>query len=682
MPDWSYHPFFRPLLFRLPPAVARDVTLSSLGVLSSLPLGNAVIEMIGQMRIPAGLEICIGGLRFPGPVGLGAGLDVHSVASAALARFGFGFLEIGPVTLEPVRTTIPIERRVEDCSICYPDLPVNDGLARFVKKVAGIPPLSIPLGIRLAYRPQASAAEAASERCRLIEQLSPFADFFTLDICREVDDGMWSLAEWREHLCMVMQALQGGSKQIPLLCCLPADLSLERVDELLAPAVELGVKGVVAGCGIKAPPSRRIVGAPVRQHSLCMVHSIHDRWGDRLTIIGSGGVEEPGDALQLLEAGATLVQVHSGLVYSGPGLPKRINEAVAHVYPQPSSNSFARASSLIGILKPGWIWMAFVGIALLIGSILVGLVAVTRVVLPYDEAFVGITRGQIVAINPRLLPFMTHDRVTLAGTMLSIGILYFQLALHGVRNGARWAWWTIVISCAVGFASFFLFLGFGYFDPLHALLAIVLFIFFCLGLRRPSRQVRGGIGPSLNNDRWWLLSQWGQFLFIIVGAGLVIGGLVIATVGVTNVFVPEDLGFLHTMPHTLSAANARLIPLIAHDRAGFGGALVSDGLGIMLLALWGFRRGARWVWWTLAGAGVSEFLATVIVHLSVGYTNFWHLTPTMLAALPYALGLTLSYPYLCQERYSASSKTRHQSELQKQRDEVVRRIRWVGDDQQ
>ena len=88
------------------------------------------------------------------------------------------------------------------------------------------------------------------------------------------------------------------------------------------------------------------------------------------------------------------------------------------------------------------------------------------------------------------------------------------------------------------------------------------------------------------------------------------------------------------------------IPLIAHDRAGFGGALVSDGLGIMLLALWGFRRGARWVWWTLAGAGVSEFLATITVHLAVGYTNLWHLTPTMLAALPYALGLTLSYPYL------------------------------------
>jgi dihydroorotate dehydrogenase len=111
--------------------------------------------------------------------------------------------------------------------------------------------------------------------------------------------------------------------------------------------------------------------------------------------------------------------------------------------------------------------------------------------------------------------------------------------------------------------------------------------------------------------------------------------------------VPEDLAFLHITPAALHTANARLIPLIAHDRAGFGGALVSDGVAILLLALWGFRQGTHWVWWTLAGAGICEFIASVAIHWAVGYTNVWHLTPTFLAALPYALGLALSYPYLC-----------------------------------
>jgi dihydroorotate dehydrogenase len=137
-----------------------------------------------------------------------------------------------------------------------------------------------------------------------------------------------------------------------------------------------------------------------------------------------------------------------------------------------------------------------------------------------------------------------------------------------------------------------------------------------------------------------------------------VAGLVIATIGVTNVFVPEDLKFLHTTPTALHAANPHLIPLMAHDRTGFGGALVSDGLAILLTVLWGFRQGARWVWWTLAAAGISEFVAAVVIHLSVGYTNLWHLTPTFLAALPYAIGLTLSHPYLCKAALPRTAQAR------------------------
>src|SRR3954463_13892481 len=100
MPDWSYHPFFRPLLFCLPPAVARDLTLSSVGLLASLPLGKTLLEFLGHMRVPAGIERSVLGLTFPGPVGLGAGLDIHLHGASALARFGLGFVELGPVTLE------------------------------------------------------------------------------------------------------------------------------------------------------------------------------------------------------------------------------------------------------------------------------------------------------------------------------------------------------------------------------------------------------------------------------------------------------------------------------------------------------------------------------------------------------------------------------------------------------
>jgi hypothetical protein len=102
MPDWSYRTVFRPLLFRLPATLARDLTLGSMGMLARLPLGSAFIDFLGHMRSPARLSRTFMGVTFPSPVGLGPRIDENAVGLAALARFGFGFLEFGPVTLAPI----------------------------------------------------------------------------------------------------------------------------------------------------------------------------------------------------------------------------------------------------------------------------------------------------------------------------------------------------------------------------------------------------------------------------------------------------------------------------------------------------------------------------------------------------------------------------------------------------
>ena len=121
----------------------------------------------------------------------------------------------------------------------------------------------------------------------------------------------------------------------------------------------------------------------------------------------------------------------------------------------------------------------------------------------------------------------------------------------------------------------------------------------------------------------------------------------IATIGATTVFVPEDLDFMGTTAEALKSANPRLVPLVAHDRASFGGMLVATGLAVLLSALWGYRQGERWLWWTLLLAGTPAYAAAVGVHLAVGYTNLWHLAPALAGSAVYALGLLLSYPYLC-----------------------------------
>jgi len=668
MPDWSYHPLFRPLLFRLPAEFSRDLTLMTMGTLATLPLGPRVIETLGHMAPSSQLRRTLWNLSFPTPVGLGAGLDVHMHGLSALQRFGFGFLEIGPVTVSPLQTSDRIERRTEQKAIWHPDLPFNEGVMHICNRLARLGPLQVPVGIRLAHRPRISAAEAAIERSHMIEKLAPYTDFFVIDT-RWQTRCDWSQNEWTDHLHIVMRTMQDYAPSKPLLLGITADLDPAQVEALLGAAVALGIDGVSVSGGIKTTYSGRLYGTSSRELSLQMVHLIRQRWGPDLPIIGSGGIHQPEDALRMFEAGATLVQIHSGLVFSGPGLPKRINEAISYYHapvasdppPLPESSSIRlpqqdslpaeqKRTGLRALLRiPPWIWMVLLSIGMMISGALAWFVAATQVVLPYDEAFLGISREDLPAINERLLSFMRHDRVTLAGTMITIGIIYGQLAIYGLRNRLHWARQVLLISGSVGFASFFLFLGYGYFDPLHAAIALLLFPLFLLGIRQQTWQSKDQPPPNLVNDRVWYAAQWGQLMFVIFGFGLTLAGLVISFIGVTDVFVPEDLEFLQTTPEALQAANPQLIPLIAHDRAGFGGALVSAGLGFLLTTLWGFRQGARWIWWTLLLAGIPGFVAGVGTHFEVGYTDLWHLSPAFLAFLLYAVGLILLFPYLCQQ---------------------------------
>ena len=147
------------------------------------------------------------------------------------------------------------------------------------------------------------------------------------------------------------------------------------------------------------------------------------------------------------------------------------------------------------------------------------------------------------------------------------------------------------------FFTFFFFLGFGYFDPFHAFVTTILFQFLLLTIyaRLPPAERQKTL--DLWNDGKWQRSQWGQLIYVVHGAVLIVAGAVISKVGMTQVFVPEDMEFLCSTPENLLNANAQLIPLVAHDRATFGGMLIATGVVVHLGSLWGFRRGEKWLWW-------------------------------------------------------------------------------------
>jgi dihydroorotate dehydrogenase len=286
------------------------------------------------------------------------------------------------------------------------------------------------------------------------------------------------------------------------------------------------------------------------------------------------------------------------------------------------------------------------GLGVFVAGMIAMIFALTSVILPYDENFLGLTREQFVEINPKLLAFMSHDRNTLAGVMISAGFLYMQLAYHGVRKRVHWARKAYVIAGVFGFLNFFYFIGFGYFDILHFIYNLLLLPLFILGVRFSRNMRKGESGFNVLNHRNWKLSQIGQLCFVGIGFSLLVGGIVISVIGMTTVFVPSDLLFIQLDPKEIILLEPKLIPLIAHDRAGFGGALLSEGFLILGISLWGFREGERWIWWTLLFGGLPGFIAGIGTHFHIGYTDFVHLLPAYFLVMLYIVGLIYSYRYL------------------------------------
>lgn len=643
MPDWFYRTVSRPALFLLPAENSRSLALGLMGRLAALPcgVGGRIIDFLGHMRPDARLARSAFGLEFPSPVGLGLRLDPAGCAARAWTRFGFGFIEVGPVTLEAAAPATRMERRPGQEALWLPDpgecFDAKTIHARLGDRVAD----QLPFIVRLKPGTGSSPDQAAGELAALVDQLRDKARLFSIDALRRSD---WSASDWRVFGEELRRRVpRDGPK---FLLVMPADASRVSIKAALDGAGQLSFAGILLDGGIVSEKGC-LSGAPARQPALDCLRWLRQEARVDIPIIASGGIHQPADARDFLDAGASFIQIDTGLIYSGPGLCKRINEALLW---QSVQRSPAAASA--APLRPAecsWFWTTLLGVAMLLGSVLALIIAVHPVVLPYDEAFCGWTRAQMRAFNPRLLHFLSHDRVTLAGTMVSIGVLYLSLSWNGVRRGLHWARMAVLVSAGTGFFSFFLFLGFGYFDPFHGFVTAVLFQLFAMGVHAKELPRLRIDPPDWIETRAWRSGQWGQLLLVIHSVGLLGAGVIIASVGVRDVLVAEDLGYLQTNLDSLRLANSRLVPLVAHDRATLGGMLAAAGLVYLLASLWGLRRGTAWLWHTFLWSGLAAYAAAIGVHYAVGYIDLRHLLPAF-AGLGLLLGgLACSFAW-CHQR--------------------------------
>jgi hypothetical protein len=273
--------------------------------------------------------------------------------------------------------------------------------------------------------------------------------------------------------------------------------------------------------------------------------------------------------------------------------------------------------------------------------------AATGHFLPHDERFLGMTAEQLCGYHGcRVVHFMVHDRASFGGVVFAVGLLYLWLTEFPLRARLAWAWWALLLSGAVGFASFLAYIGYGYLDAWHGAATLALLPCFTLGLIRswPTLDGPRGISCLLETGAkptWRSTRGIGRGCLMLAALGVTGAGMTILTIGMTAVFVPTDLEFMGVGVGELHALNPRLVPLIAHDRAGFGGALLSTGVALTLCVWCG--RPSPSLWQALALAGIAGFTPAISVHMAIGYTDPIHLAPAVTGAMLYTVGLMLTY---------------------------------------
>lgn len=656
MPDWTYHPFFKPLLFQLPAEFSRRLTLTLLEIQARTAPGRWVFKLFGHGLPPDYTSVNVFGLRFPGPIGLAPGIDIDGTAVPVMQHLGFGFIEVGPigaVELPRKYSTDPL-RIVERHSLICSPYAAGPSAATIATRIKSAPDLSIPIGI--ALRGELSATELIAA----IEAARDAASFFTLPA--SCDPALFS-------------QLRSLTTR-PLLLRISPDWSADQLNNRIEAALNAGINGCVAVSGRSCPllPGGEMDGPFLHQRALEVVRHIWSRYGERFPVIGAGGIMTPDDAMALLDAGAKLVELYSGLVYSGPGLPGRILHRVEHrinskneiqsdsspptkaagqtEIREPAVSSGGQMRSRITV-KLGWPLMAFSGWVLIVSGIFALFLAATVKLLPPDIRYLGMTMEELCARHAcRIVHFMAHDRVSFGGSIISIGILYVWLASVPLRQGKAWAWWVFLISGITGFGSFLTYLGYGYLDEWHAIATLLLLPFFIMGLIWSYSSLERPRGPRAlfrpGAQAWlWSPAGLGRICMTFTAIGMLMGGMIIMIVGMTRVFVPQDLEYMQVTVAQIDAINSRLIPLIAHDRAGFGGGLFSGGLAI-LLSLWcGARPGERGLWRALLLAGIIGFATAIGIHPIVGYTSFIHLAPAYAGAVAFIIGIVMLYGPMC-----------------------------------
>lgn len=328
----TVYPLIRPLLFQLNPETAHNLTLAGIKHLHSLGLLKAFLP-----SVPA-LPVRVMGLDFPNPVGLAAGLDKNGEAIDGLGDLGFGFLEVGAVTPRPQPGNpkprlfrLPAAQAIIN-RMGFNNLGVDHLLANLARtQYKGI------LGVNLGKNFDTPIERAADDYLILLDKLYGKVHFVTVNISSPNTKNLRALQGGSEldALLGAIKARQAEladkhGKYMPVAVKIAPDLESEQIAEMAALFKKHRMDAVIATNttlsreGVENLPHGQeaggLSGAPMRERSTKVLAAFHRELGGEVPLIGAGGILEGRHAREKMDAGASLVQVYTGLIYRGPDL--------------------------------------------------------------------------------------------------------------------------------------------------------------------------------------------------------------------------------------------------------------------------------------------------------------------------------------------------------------------------
>lgn len=336
----------KPLLFLLSPEKAHYFTLSLFRLGLSIPVLNSLLRNSFRYE-HQNLEREAFGLKFKNPVGLAAGFDKDGKSFRDMAALGFGFVEVGTVTpVAQVGNPSPRLFRLPKDEALINRMGFNNaGMEAMVEQLKKGKPEGLIVGGNIGKNKLTPNESATDDYVKCFEALFPYVDYFVVNVSSPNTPNLRALQDKEPltHLLSSLQKLnQAKTKPKPMLLKIAPDLTYEQVDDVVDIVQAVELDGIIATnttidrsklttgeADLEAIGNGGLSGQPLTERATDIIRYIHKRTNGALTIIGVGGIASPKDAREKLAAGATLVQIYTGLVYEGPALVKRIKQALS-----------------------------------------------------------------------------------------------------------------------------------------------------------------------------------------------------------------------------------------------------------------------------------------------------------------------------------------------------------------